>query len=83
MSTENIIVFDTETTGTDPQEDQVIEIAIQSGLGPDAEMETQRFKPSVPIKPAAQAVHGISIEDLKDCPPFLSKAILERFSGGS
>ncbi len=64
------IVFDVETTGTDRRRDQVIEICIQFGLEAEAESRTWRIKPRVPISPGAQAVHGIAMEDLADCPSF-------------
>ena len=67
---EGVLVFDVETTGTDRRRDQVIELCIQFGLGDDARSRTWRFKPSVAISPGAQAVHGISMEDLADCPGF-------------
>lgn len=68
-----MLVFDVETTGTDRRRDQVIELCVQYGL--DApRTRTWRFLPSVPIHPGAQAVHGISIEDLADCPPFAACA---------
>src|SRR5437762_2568268 len=64
-----IIVFDVETTGTDKRRDQVIELCVQLGLegGPS---QTWRIKPDVSIHPGAQAVHGISAEDLEFCPRF-------------
>lgn len=65
-----IIVFDCETTGTDRLQDQIIELCIQSGLGEDALNQTWRIKPSVPIHPGAQAVHGITMADLAGCPAF-------------
>jgi DNA polymerase-3 subunit epsilon len=73
-ATESIIVFDVETTGTDRRRDQIIELCVQFGLGDDVASRTWRFKPSVPINPGAQAVHGISIEDLADAPPFAACA---------
>jgi DNA polymerase-3 subunit epsilon len=63
-----LLVFDVETTGTDKRRDQVIELCMQFGL--EGASRTWRFRPSVPISPGAQAVHGISIEDLADCPTF-------------
>jgi DNA polymerase-3 subunit epsilon len=72
---DGIVVFDVETTGTDRRNDQVIELCVQFGLDsfvPRA--RTWRFKPTVPISPGAQAVHGISMEDLEDCPPFAACA---------
>jgi DNA polymerase III subunit epsilon len=73
-----IIVFDCETTGIDFTRDQVIELCVQHGLmstatsdgGVLARSQTWRMKPSVAIHPAAQAVHGITMEDLAQCPPF-------------
>lgn len=65
-----VIVFDVETTGTDRRRDQVIELCVQFGIQPGAPARAWRFKPKVAINPGAQAVHGISAEDLADCPPF-------------
>lgn len=69
-----IVVFDCETTGTDRVHDQVIELCVQHGLDDDAVSQTWRIKPSVPIHPGAQAVHGISIEELAECPTFADVA---------
>lgn len=69
-----VLVFDVETTGTDKRRDQVIELCIQFGLEAGARSQTWRFRPTVPISPGAQAVHGISMEDLADCPPFAACA---------
>jgi DNA polymerase-3 subunit epsilon len=65
-----IVVFDCETTGIDFAKDQVIELCIQHGLDGAGPSRTWRIRPSVPIAPAAQAVHGISIEELAGCPTF-------------
>jgi len=65
-----IIVFDCETTGIDFAKDQVIELCIQHGLDGSGTSRTWRIRPTVPIAPAAQAVHGISIEELAGCPTF-------------
>jgi len=72
LDDDGVIVFDVETTGTDRRRDQVIELCVQFGLdGPrPGTSRTWRFRPSVPISPGAQAVHGISIDDLADAPPF-------------
>jgi len=69
MDERRIIVFDVETTGTDKRRDQVIELCVQFGLE-GGSSQTWRIKPQVPISPGAQAVHGISMEDLEVCPPF-------------
>lgn len=69
-----VIIFDVETTGTDRRRDQVIELCVQMGLESDSERRVWRMRPSVPISPGAQAVHGISMEDLAGCPPFAAHA---------
>jgi DNA polymerase III subunit epsilon len=69
-----IIVFDCETTGIDFAKDQVIELCVQHGLDDQAHSRTWRIRPSVQIHPAAQAVHGITPEDLAGCPPFADYA---------
>ncbi|MCA9676590.1 MAG: 3'-5' exonuclease [Kofleriaceae bacterium] len=71
---DGVVVFDVETTGTDRRRDQVIELCVQNGLGPDARSRVWRCCPSVPISAGAQAVHGISMEDLEDAPPFAALA---------
>jgi DNA polymerase III subunit epsilon len=69
-----IIIFDCETTGIDFTRDQVIELCVQHGLDDRATSRTWRMKPNVAIHPAAQAVHGITMEDLAECPPFAAFA---------
>jgi DNA polymerase-3 subunit epsilon len=65
-----IVVFDCETTGTDRVRDQVIELCVQHGISDDAPSQVWRIKPSVPIHPGAQAVHGITMAELEGCPTF-------------
>ena len=64
-----VVLFDVETTGTDRRSDQVIELCMQRGLS-GTDYKIWRFKPTTPIHPRAQKVHGISMEDLADCPAF-------------
>jgi DNA polymerase-3 subunit epsilon len=77
-----IVIFDCETTGTDRVQDQVIELCIQRGLADDAPSQTWRIKPTAPIHPGAQAVHGITMADLEACPRFpeLADAIAAVFA---
>lgn len=72
-SERGVLVFDVETTGTDRKKDQVIELCLQRGLS-GTDHTIWRFKPTVPISPGAQAVHGISMDDLEGCPPFAACA---------
>lgn len=74
MRTGELIVFDVETTGTDRRRDQIIELCVQLGLDDDAPRRVWRVRPMVPISPEAQAVHGISMEDLAACPRFAAVA---------
>ena len=69
-----IVVFDCETTGTDRIQDQVIELCIQRGLSDDAPSQTWRIKPTAPIHPGAQAVHGIARAELEGSPGFAEVA---------
>jgi len=69
-----LVIFDCETTGTDRLQDQVVELCVQRGLADDAPSQTWRIKPSAPIHPGAQAVHGITLADLEGCPPFAQVA---------
>ena len=69
--TMKIVVLDVETTGKERATDQIIELCLRFGLGPDAESRTWRIRPEVPIHPEATSVHGITLEDLADCPTFI------------
>jgi DNA polymerase-3 subunit epsilon len=77
-----IVIFDCETTGTDRLQDQVIEMCMQRGLAEGAPRQSWRIKPSVPIHPGAQAVHGITLADLEGCPSFaeVSEEIAQVFA---
>ncbi|MCB0344472.1 MAG: 3'-5' exonuclease [Bdellovibrionales bacterium] len=70
MTEANIMVFDTEATGPNPERDQIIELSLQEGLDEDATAHSWRIKPSIPISSAATAVHGITNKDLENCPSF-------------
>lgn len=59
--------IDIETTGLNYQTDEIVEISLYRC---DGKSFTTRVRPNVLISPEAQEVHGISMEDLKDCPEF-------------
>jgi len=66
-----VIAFDVETTGRNPDVDQIIEISICLYDGSEEpRVYTRYVRPDVPITPGAQRVHGITMEDLADAPPF-------------
>ncbi len=69
-----VLVFDVETTGLQKDRDQIIELAVQVGLSPDAPRRCWRFCPTVPMDPDAEQVHGIRAADLAAEPPFATCA---------
>lgn len=79
-----IIFFDLETTGTDPGTDKIIEIAMVK-INPNGSREkyVKRINPGRHIPESTTAIHGISDEDVKDCPPFkaVAKELYEWMKG--
>ena len=79
-----LVIFDLETTGTDPATDRIVEICAVR-LGPDGSREsrTRRINPGRPIPPDATAVHGIRDEDVRDEPSFrqIARGLLEFLQG--
>ena len=68
---EPILYVDTETTGPDPDECRVVEIAMALMLENTVRWQcTWRVNPGCPIPPEASAVHGIWDEDVRDAPLF-------------
>lgn len=62
-----IIALDTETTGLNPKSDEILELAIVDGDG--NKLLHERYRPTRNAEwREAQAVHGISPDDVKDCP---------------
>jgi exodeoxyribonuclease X len=71
----DIVVIDTETTGTDHEKDKVVEIGAvrvkTKGKRPKvADTFSTLVNPLMPMPPYARGVHHISDEDLKDAPLF-------------
>ncbi len=66
-----IAFFDLETTGVDPVNDRIVEIAIVR-INPDGTKDKylRRINPGVPIPKEASAVHHIYDEDVADEPAF-------------
>lgn len=66
-----IIFFDIESTGLNIASDRIVELsALKIMANGDQELKTRRLNPTIPISPEAQSIHGISNEDVKDCPTF-------------
>ena len=85
-----LLFFDIESTGLNIASDSIIELCFVK-IMPDNEkkVKTWRVKPwdyanncQREINPSAQAVHGISAEDLMDCPTFyqISEEVVEWIS---
>ena len=86
-----LVFFDIESTGLNIASDSIIELCFVKVM-PDGEerVKTWRVKPwdyeqqcQREINPSAEAVHGISAEDLKDCPTFyqITEEVVEWLEG--
>ena len=70
-----IIFFDLETTGLTIGKDHIVELCfIRQDPNGCERAETLRFNPGMHIPKASSDVHGITDEDVKDCPTFAEKA---------
>lgn len=70
-----IVFFDLETTGVDAAKDRIVEISMVKVMpNGDQEVKTRRVNPERHIPAESTAIHGITDEDVKDCPPFKSIA---------
>ena len=79
-----IIFFDLETTGIDVAKDRIVELCyIKIFPNGNEESKTMRINPGIPIPKHATEVHGISDEDVQDCPAFKDVAaeLFEAFKG--
>ena len=69
--TKPIAFFDLETTGIRVATDRIVEISIlRQQVDGSVKIRTQRINPEMPIPPEVTLVHGITDEDVKDCPKF-------------
>lgn len=67
----NILVFDTETTGVDPDTDAIVELAaVELHAGQTGRSFTLRINPGMPIPKGASDVHGITDDQVADAPFF-------------
>ena len=71
LSSERILVFDTETTGIDPASDRIVELgAAYFQGGQRREHRRMRVHPGRPIPPEASAIHGICDHHVQASPSF-------------
>ena len=74
--TRPIVFFDLETTGVDVVNDRIVELCMVKLLPDGSRITgTRRFNPLMPIPAEASAVHGITNEDVKDCPTLADRAV--------
>lgn len=82
--TRSLAVFDLETTGTNPADDRIVEIAIVT-LHPEGSRSTRSWlvNPGRPIPRGAVAVHGIGDADVAAAPSFegLAPEVFAAFEG--
>lgn len=70
-----LVFFDLETTGIDITKDRIVEISyVKVFPNGKEESKTMRIKPERPIPPESTAIHGITDDDVKDCPTFKAVA---------
>ena len=70
-----IIFFDLETTGLDIAKDRIVELCyIRVEPNGNEEARSMRIHPEMHIPEVASSVHGITDDDVKDCPTFADVA---------
>jgi DNA polymerase-3 subunit epsilon len=79
-----LVFFDLETTGINVTKDRIVEISYLK-IRPDGseECRTRRINPQMPISKQATAIHGITDDDVKDCPTFkeIAKSLAAQIEG--
>lgn len=78
-----LLFFDTETTGTDPETARIVELgAVVLRAGQVADKLHTYVNPGIPIPPETTAVHGIDDAKVSGAPSFgeLADRIADRFS---
>ena len=79
-----LVFFDLETTGTNIAKDRIVEISfVKVYPNGKEDVKTRRINPEMPIPPETTAIHGISDEDVKDCPTFkeIAKSLASQIEG--
>jgi DNA polymerase-3 subunit epsilon len=79
-----LVFFDLETTGINIVKDRIIEISfVKVYPNGKEESKTRRINPGMPIPPESTAIHGITDEDVKNCPVFreIAKSLAAQIEG--
>lgn len=74
-----LVGIDTETTGTNPERDRIVELGLEIFTPqPDGTVKVKEWRtllnPGCPIPPGATAVHHITDDDVRDAPTFAQLA---------
>lgn len=79
-----MVFFDLETTGVSITHDRIVEVSFLK-VYPNGkeEIKSRRINPGMPIPPQATAIHGITDEDVKDCPTFkqVARSLADQLEG--
>lgn len=79
-----LVFFDLETTGINISKDRIVEVSFLK-VYPNGkeEIKTYRINPEMHIPEESTAIHGITDEDVKDCPTFkqLAKTLADYLEG--
>ncbi|MGI5868039.1 MAG: exonuclease domain-containing protein [Kiritimatiellia bacterium] len=79
-----LAIFDLESTGLNPRTDRILELSvIRIPVKGPHKTKTWLINPGIPIPLETIAIHGISDEQVRNCPKFVDVAdeILEFFKG--
>ncbi len=79
-----IVFFDLETTGTNIVQDRIVEISyLKVSPNGNEDMHTRRINPEMHIPEESTAVHGITDQDVANCPTFkeIAKEVARDFEG--
>lgn len=79
-----LVFFDLETTGINIVTDRIVEISyVKVFPNGKEESKTRRINPEMHIPEASTAIHGITDEDVKDCPTFkaIAKSLAAQIEG--
>ncbi|MEG1544164.1 MAG: 3'-5' exonuclease [Tannerellaceae bacterium] len=79
-----LVFFDLETTGINIVKDRIVEISfVKVHPSGKEECKTRKINPEMPIPPESTAIHGITDDDVKDCPTFkeVAKSLAVQIEG--
>ncbi|MDR1357125.1 MAG: 3'-5' exonuclease [Tannerellaceae bacterium] len=79
-----LVFFDLEATGINIVKDRIVEISfVKVYPNGKEESRTRRINPGIPIPPESTAIHGITDEDVRDCPTFkeIAKSLATQIEG--